>query len=260
MHVPQLQAVSYRETFEHGRSRPLLVWAENADGTRHEVVLKLREIGRLDGSGLAAELIASLLATDLGLSTPPPFIVEVTPEFAASVPDADAARRLADAPGLHFASRLETGQFHLPLAATALPAAAFDAAAAVLVFDFLIGNDDRHVEKANCLVRGDRVVLIDHERALPVLRQELRPHAWQPGGLDNVHRHVFFAALKGQMPDFASIIAALTALPAKRIDDYLAELPPGWIDSGAVARLRSFWLEMRDACPKFRDLLQETVR
>jgi hypothetical protein len=155
---------------------------------------------------------------------------------------------------------LKPGVENAQMAATALPAAAFDAAAAVLVFDFLIGNDDRHVEKANCLVRGDRVVLIDHERALPVLRQELRPHAWQPGGLDNVHRHVFFAALKGQMPDFASIIAALTALPAKRIDDYLAELPPGWIDSGAVARLRSFWLEMRDACPKFRDLLQETVR
>lgn len=260
MHVPQLQAVSYRETFEHGRSRPVLVWAEDAGGARHEIVLKLREAGRLDGASLAAELVASLLATDLGLNTPPPFIVEVTPEFAASVPEADAARRLAAAPGLHFASRLETGQFHLPLVAVALPDAAIDAAAAVLAFDLLIGNDDRHVEKANCLVRGARVVLIDHERAFPVLRQELRPHAWQEGGLETVRRHVFFSALKGQMPDFSPLADTLTALPANQIDRYLAELPSGWLDATAAARLKTFWVEMHGSCRKVCDLLSEALR
>lgn len=260
MHVPQLQVISYCETFKHGRSRPLLVWAEDSDGSRHEVVLKLRETGRLDGTGLAAELIASQLASDLGLTTPPPFVVEVTPEFAASVPHIDAARRLSASPGLHFASRLETGQFHLPLTASALPAAAIDSAAAVMAFDLLIGNDDRHVEKANCLVRGAQIVLIDHERAFPILRRDLRASAWQPGGLDNLHRHVFFAALKGQMPDFAPLASSLSALPAERIDHYIKNLPLSWLEEGAIGRLKTFWLEMRSSCHRVGELLSEAVR
>jgi hypothetical protein len=260
MHVPTLSAVSYRDTFTHGRSLPMLIWAESEDGARHEVVLKLHEPDRLGRDGLVAELVASLMARDLGLDTPPPFIVEVTPEFAASVPDPVASRRLLSSPGLHFASRLETGQFNLPFTKQILPVGAIDAAAAVMAFDLLIGNDDRHREKANCLVRGDRIVLIDHERAFPVVRRELRPSAWERGGLEHIHRHVFYESLKGQMPDLSGFNSRLEALTTAQIDRFLAPVPTSWADGDSQRRLRTFLLDLLKSYLSVTSSLLEALR
>ena len=142
-------------------------------------------------------------------------------------------------------ARLVSGQFHLPLSNASLPHAAIDTAAAVLAFDFLIGNDDRHREKANCLVKGDHVVVIDHERAFPGLRAELRPHAWQTGGLAGLSRHVFYDGLRGQMPDFSRFEARLSRITSKLIDGYLAEIPVTWADPAGVGRLREFLFDLQ---------------
>lgn len=260
MLVQTLFAQRYAATFSHGRSLPMLIEAEAPDGTRHEVVLKLNEPGRVSAAGLVAELVSSFLARDLGLNAPEPFVVEITPEFAASVPDAAAKARLLAAPGLHFASRHVTGQFHLPLAAPHLPAAAVDAAAAVLAFDLLIGNDDRHRDKPNCLVRGSEVVIIDHERAFPILRQELVPNAWEAGGRKAIGRHVFYEALRGQMPGFHDLEATLATLYEPRLDDYLAAIPSAWRDEQALRRLSGFLLDLKRHHAKVILWIKEELR
>lgn len=114
MPVAQLMAVRYDDTFVHGRSRPMLIAAAAADGTQDEVVLKLWEPARLDKNALVAELVASRLARELGLDAPEPFIVDVTPDFAASVPDAEARQRLGAVPGRHFASPIGFGPVSSP--------------------------------------------------------------------------------------------------------------------------------------------------
>lgn len=260
MAVLHLSACRFDKVFEHGRSLPMLISAEAPGGKQHEAVLKLREPGRLTALHLISELVASLLARDLGLRAPEPYIVEVTPEFAASVPNPDARHRLLAAPGLHFASQHVTGQFHLPLNQVHLPHAAIDPAAAVLAFDLLTGNDDRHREKANCLVRGQEVVIIDHERAFPVVRQEIGPVAWQAGGLSKLRNHVFHDALKGQLPDFTLFCDHLSRLGIEQIEGYLSCIPAVWDDGAAVARLREFILDLLRHHSRVIVSIQEELR
>jgi hypothetical protein len=260
MPIPLLTAIRYDATFEHGRSRPLLIVAEDLNGARHDVVLKMREPQRLDSLALIAELVASLLARDVGLNSPDPFLVEVTPEFARSVPNQDARKRLEAAPGLHFASRLISGQFHLPIGHTALPHGAIDHAAAVLTFDLLTGNDDRHREKANCLIRATDIVIIDHERAFPVLRQEHAAHAWEAGGLARIRQHVFFESLRGQLPDLSALNDRLKLLTPEQISTYIAHVPAMWDEPAALRRLESFLLDLRRHYFKAMLSIQEELR
>jgi hypothetical protein len=258
--MPLLTAIRYDATFEHGRSRPLLIVAEDLNGTRHDVVLKLREPQRLDNLALIAELVASLFARDLGLNSPEPHLIEITPEFASSVPAQDARKRLQAATGLHFASRWISGQFHLPIGHTPLPHGAIDHAAAVLAFDLLTGNDDRHREKANCLVRATEIVIIDHERAFPVLRQEHTAHAWELGGLAGLRQHVFFESLRGQLPDLSALNDRLKLITPEHIRTYIAHVPAAWDEPAALRRLESFLLDLRQHCFKATLSIQDALK
>lgn len=97
------------------------------------------------------EAIAAMLATDLDLPVPEPFLVALEPEFIAGLPDeivATMARR---------SSPLAFGSQHLPPGYTswpvgkAIPKEALATAAEIFAFDALIVNDDRRPENPNCL-------------------------------------------------------------------------------------------------------------
>lgn len=233
----QLLAIRHQRTFAHGHSRPLLIDAEEADGgSRHEVVLKLAPDVQSGRTGLAIEMICTELARRLGLNAASGWRVEITREFADSVPDPEARRRLGQALGVQFGSTYHAGQYHVPLADGALDDGLLDHAAAVLLFDAMTGNDDRHRLKPNCLLRGDDIVLIDHERAWPVLRDELRPAAWEEGGLAAIRHHVFYHGLRGQMPDFSGAAQAWKAVTAAVAAELVAEVPGEWLDDAGRAK------------------------
>lgn len=256
-----LNAIRHDRTFTHGHSRPLLILAEEPeDGPRHEIVLKLSPDVQSGRTGLAVEMICAGLAAQLTLNAARGTTINITEEFAASVPDADARRRLLAAPGLHFGSAYHAGQYHLPLADDSLTDSLLDPAAAVMLFDAMIGNDDRHREKPNCLLRGDDIVLIDHERALPCLRDELRPAAWEPGGLDFVRKHAFFHGLRGQFPDFAGAARAWRSLTPAAAATLVSHAPFPWLDEPKRSRATHFLIEMSANVDKVSGLLTEMLR
>ncbi len=256
-----LVAVRYQQTFTHGHSRPLLIAAEDPlTDRRHEIVLKLAPDMQSGHIGLAVEMICAELAARIGLLAARGWCVEVGADFAGSVPDSDARRRLGQATGTQFGSTYYTGQFHLPLADDAVGSALFEKAAAVLLFDALIGNDDRHREKPNCLVRGDEIVLIDHERAFPALRREIRPPAWEPGGLEFVPNHSFFSGLRGQLPDFSTAAEAWHAVTPAIAAELIATVPATWLDEAEKAQAVRFVVEMAKEANKVSALLTEMLR
>jgi len=256
-----LVAIRHQETFFHGHSRPMLIVAEeSAEGTRHEIVLKLSPDVQSGRTGLAIEAICAGLATQLGLNAARGWTVDISEEFAASVPDSEARRRLGVSVGPQFGSTFHAGQYHLPLTDDTLGAPLIDQAAAVLLFDAMIGNDDRHRLKPNCLIRGDSIVLIDHERALPCLRAELRPSAWEPGGLDMIRNHAFFTGLRGQLPDFAGAAQAWSTLTPAMAAQLVAPVPTSWLDATGRDRATHFLIEMRSNVDKVSGLLTEMLR
>ena len=103
-----LTAVRFEKVMTSGRTRPLVLACEQADEESDgpiECVVKLRGSIDTGGVGLACKLVASELARFLDLSVPEPAIVEVTEEFARSVPDGASRETLRRSLGLNFGSR-----------------------------------------------------------------------------------------------------------------------------------------------------------
>jgi hypothetical protein len=256
----QLTAVQYRQTLLSGHSCPCLIEAETLEGERYEVVLKLKGSVHGGGAGLARELVASQLAAALSLRTPTPFVVEITQEFAESVSDPEARRRFLENLGRHHASENLGAGWNAVLYGARLPHKLIDPAAAVVAFDALVRNDDRHVEKANYLIRGSTVMLIDHERAFPPPQVGAGPLPWEEGGLTFLRTHAFFAGVRGQLPDFEPVPTFFEALTAEQLSAMVGEIPEEWDAGGIAAELEGYLVALhanfRNVLNSVRNLLQ----
>lgn len=225
---------------EQGRTRPLRCAVELADGEERELYLKATG-PELSVEGLCNEMLGSLLAGDLGLPTPEPFFVELTPELIDAVPSPGLQSRLAAASPLAFGSTdagspwrrwNSTDRVTPDLAAQALK---------VLAFDAFIGNPDRSPPNPNLLTQkhGSGLLLIDHEVAFGVrikLFPPVRP--WQMGNLSPLsHRgtdaeHVFFTGLSGRADlPFEEVADAWATISDVRLGAYDATLPDAWADA-----------------------------
>jgi hypothetical protein len=198
-----------------GAHRPPLVLA--SDG--HRYVLKL---GQLDADFPACELLASRLATVMGVRTPEIALVEIpglalvaakdNPDWA----DLHAGHR----GGLCFGSRflgdaLLRWTSDLADVTNGLP----DAAVGLLAFDLLIENHDRkHGRNPNVLWVEGEIVAIDHGQSLPSVQgvsggpgeQDLTAHVTWPVVKAERAR---FPAWADRLPDDAGIDAAVNDVP-----------------------------------------------
>ena len=239
----------------------MLITAEDPlTDERHEVVIKLGPDVQSGRMGLATESICAALAFPLGLKAARGWTVEITPDFAASVPDFKARERLTRAVGPQFGSTFHSGQYHVPLTDDHLEADLMDPAAAVMLFDAMIGNDDRHRNKPNCLLKGADIILIDHERALPGLRAEFRPAAWESGGLELFRNHAFFNGLRGQLPDFTSPCLLWANITAKMAEQIVSDVPTLWMDGCERRKAIDFLVEMQNNASRVSGLLTDLLR
>ena len=255
-----LTAFQYRRTLTSGHSCPCLVEAETLEGERYEVVLKLKGSVQGEGAGLARELVASQLATSLGLQTPTPFVVEITQEFAESVSDPKERFRFLENLGQHYASEYLGGGWNAALYGERLPHKLIDPAAAVLAYDALVRNDDRHIEKANYLIRGSTVMLIDHERAFPPLHGGAGLRPWEEGGLTFLRTHAFFAGVRRQLANFEPVPTAFETLTLEQLSAMVGAIPEVWDTGGIAAELEGYLMALHANCRNFlysvRNLLQ----
>jgi hypothetical protein len=225
------------------------------EGDRFEVVIKLRGSVIGGGAGLAREMVAAELAEALHLQAPRPFLVEISPEFAASMATAELRARFEQNIGWHFGSSFLSAGWNAVLFGDRLPYRLIDPATRVIAFDALIGNDDRHEAKSNCLVRGGNLMVIDHERAFPRLAAgSARP--WEQGGLDFIRGHAFFRGLRGQLPDFEPVREAWVSLSETAFPSWVAAVPDEWNTGDAVESLEAYLVALRQNFRTVLDSLQ----
>jgi hypothetical protein len=97
-------ATRYDRVAEAGRNRPLRVVVETQDGEEYEVFLKPSGRPELSVTGLAHEVIAACIAGRVGLPVCRPFLVELLPDWVASVHDADIRQILEASDPIAFGS------------------------------------------------------------------------------------------------------------------------------------------------------------
>jgi hypothetical protein len=101
IHIRHVKAVSVLKVLSRGRTKPCLTLAQDEDGKDVEVVLKWRAAPELKATGLVCELVSALLAEDLDLPVPKPFLVEVPDGFHAGIATPEVSKLAQASVGLN---------------------------------------------------------------------------------------------------------------------------------------------------------------
>lgn len=236
--LSKVTAVRFDGRVRTGRTVPCRLTCEATDGAEIEVVAKLSAGCDRNVAALVMEAIAAMLAADLDLPVPEPFVVALEPEFVAELPDeivADIARR---------SSPLAFGSRHLPPGYTSwpggksIPKDALATAADIFAFDALIVNDDRRPANPNCLFNGASLAIYDHEMAFFTEGIIGWQPPWVVGALESykqTRRHLFSEQLCGKAVNFDRFVGAWLAVTDERLAAYRAALPEAWNSAGQYA-------------------------
>jgi hypothetical protein len=243
----RLEAIQFIDDVGSGRTMPVIAAAEDAADDVHEVVLKFASRCDLGTKALAVEVIAACLAGSIGLPIPEPFLVDLSPDWRATLPP-NIRRRVSDFDGLAFGSKLIFPQWPAWTVANRLTPAMVQTAAEILAFDAFVENADRREGNPNCLVSGDQIRIFDHEMAFPRGVIGLKP--WSVGGMKHLTeppgRHIFQSQLVGQGIDSPAIRAKWAALRDDEIDEDGAAVPVEWHEPGFVGDILTKIRQVRD--------------
>lgn len=249
-----------------GRTRPFSGAGCSADGTEVEIFMKLRAGCDSGIKALVAEAIAAMLASDLDLPVPEPFLLSVEADFAESICDLEACEVARKSIGINFASKKLSAGFSLWTADRVLPKHQRQIAGEIVAFDFLIGNDDRRAAKPNCLYDGKDLAIIDHEKAFP--HQTSFIIGWQPpwenGGLAHKRQpasyHLFTKSVAGQEIDFRRLEGAWAAISDHRLDEYWKALPQEWVEvDDASRKILDYVRDIRERLPAAIDEIKRVL-
>ncbi|MGH6861772.1 MAG: HipA family kinase [Phyllobacterium sp.] len=247
--LSQVFANEFVRPMANGKTAPVLIVCEKINGDEVEVVTKFSIGCEQKEISLAAEVIGACLAGDLGLPVPEPFLVEVSEDFIATVPNAEHRDRIKTSNRIAFGSRLMTGQYSAWTNGSLISEAMLSSAAAIFAFDGIIQNPDRRTDNPNCLVRGDEIRIFDHELAFAHAVILFWTAPWKVGGLDTLTEmpglHIFRSGLRGREIDFGPIRRSWLALSDARISEYGEAVPDEW--SSATKSVASALQLIKDA-------------
>ncbi|TYC93024.1 HipA family kinase [Novosphingobium sp. BW1] len=244
--LQRVEAVQFIRDEIGGRNRPVLAAAETSDGEVIELVLKFASLCELQSKALAVEVISACLAAALELPIPEPFIVDLSPEWRASLPGSVRAR-VSEFDTVAFGSRFLCPQWSLWTTGRTLSPAMRQQGAEILAFDAFTENCDRKDQNPNCLVSGDKVRIIDHELCLP--RGVIGAKPWETGGLQpftQPGQHIFRRELLAKKIDHVSIREKWLSLQDEDIDAYGAAVPFEWYEDAFISDILDKIRHVRD--------------
>jgi len=248
--IRRVRAASVLKVLSFGRTKPCLIVGTDEEGNDVEVVVKWRAGMELKATGLVCELMAALLADDLDLHVPKPFLVEVEEGFLAAI----TTREVSEVPdfarnsvGLNFGSRWLSPGFHTWPSGKHVPLLLRPDAADIFGFDVLIQNPDRRQDNPNLLTNGEQIYVLDHELAFPFLAGAI---GWQPPWTGQstgfLRNHVFFNQLSGGAHDWERLRGALAGLTDARLQEYISAVPNEWrSDNRAAERIVEYLQQAR---------------
>jgi hypothetical protein len=255
-----------------GKTAPSLITCVQADGSEVELVVKFAGGCEAGSGSLLREAVAALMAADLDLPVPEPFLVKVEADFVTTIPEWDdryrlAKRNAAASCGWNFGlKKLPAGFSTIPKKRT-IPQALMPMAAEILAFDTFIANPDRTVENPNCQSNGRGFGIFDHELAFRMEGVLFWKAPWKKGGIKfpkgqpDRFRHVFLDEVRGSEPDFRRFGGAFDVLTDTRLNEYRSALPNEWIGDGSdIGRILEYVQALKQNVDSAISNLSEALR
>lgn len=243
-------AVRFIRKMTSGKTRPSLFTCEVTPDREVELVTKFSAGCESGVRALAAEAIAAMLATDLDLPCPEPFLVKMQPELVAAIPDQEVAEQARKSAPIAFGSLALPNGFTVWPIGRPLLKPMVQICAEIIAFDGMIQNPDRRPENPNCLYRGGDWAIFDHDLAFSNdMVINWRP-PWEAGGLDWLGRpdaHALIEQLRGKQVNFERFKGAWDGITDERLVQYRAALPPEWSAADPfVGQTLSYVAKLRD--------------
>lgn len=245
--LPRLTVTRFARVIPTSRTKPCIVYCENNEGDEMEFVIKMIAGGETGIRGLVAEIIAARLANALDLRIPEPCLLEITPQFAATVPNPQIAEIMKRSIGWNFGSKkLPPGYSDVPPGRPLL--LSFRATATeIFAFDGMIQNPDRRVSNPNCLTNGSELVILDHEMGFSFLLDILpQKPPWDGGNLSYLKKHLFFEPLRQTPVILDRLAGAVEALQDEDLAAYSDAVPQEWVGGkDAADRILEYLLPLK---------------
>jgi hypothetical protein len=228
--IPVIEADLFHRPLNSGRTASCLLGAPGPKkGERLDLVVKWRSGPEVFDTGGICELISAMLAADLGLKTPKPYIVEITKDFPDVILDTKLKEKARKSIGPNFSCKLLQPSNPWPRDRMILmnhKPVAVD----VFAFDALAENLDRRSDNPNLLLHQDDIYLIDHELCFSPLTTVIfgwKP-TWDSPGAGYLQKHVFFTKLKGQECVLERFDEGIAGLSDERLNQYNENVPKEW--------------------------------
>ena len=220
-----------------------------------EYVVKFKGGTETGVTGMASELVASLLADELDLACPTPAVVDINPNIAdlLSAKDSDVAEIIKKSGGLNFGSRVLSGGFGTWPVNKSIPNSLTQLAAEIFTFDALIQNPDRRTNNPNLLWKGSEIYIIDHELAFSfVFEIGTSGRPWELKGLtgDFLNGHVFSKDLKGKVIDLSRLQSGLEGIDDLTLRAMFDQIPIEW-NNDNLSRIREHLRDVRNHSAQF---------
>lgn len=224
-------ATRFIGTVGNGKTKPIRIECDDDNGNSYELVVKYSIGCHEREKSLILESIAAMLAADLGLPVPEPFVVSIDDDFISALTDQDVIERLRQSNKLAFGSKIVPNGFSIWPTGQKIPDHLAECAAEIYVFDALIINSDRRPLNPNCLFSGDELAIIDHELTFGIVLLWVAP--WMEGGFGaemGMDNHIFAKPYFNKVPEnLDRFIYAWESISDDRFQEYKNAIPPEWI-------------------------------
>lgn len=220
----------------NGRTTPCLIVCEDGDQDV-ELIVKFSSGCFQKERNLVIEAIAAMLAADLKLPIPEPFIVSIDEPFIESILDGDLKKLIVESNRLAFGSKKLPDGFAVWPTHGRVPNELSQTAAEVFIFDAIIANSDRVPKNPNCLFSGREIGIFDHELSLASNQILFWKAPWLEGGFDTIcdpDNHIFAPSnFEAKPTDLERFRLAWDSIHDSRFQEYCEAIPFEWGDHDA---------------------------
>lgn len=240
-----------------GATIPTKMGCRRENGTHLDAFVKCSSPQCAPG-GLAREIVGCLLAQKLGLICGSPVLVNLDPDLIEQIrsvsPSSSARMRGSVSPA--FGSVALGSGFTLCNGIDFSNPTLRQTALEIWAFDQLVMNPDRNAKKPNCLVKGDVLAVIDHEKALVVYGiGGLVPAPWQQNWVPE-KGHLFHDLVMGGPRNLDRLKEAWANISEDEIDQIMSAVPRDWGAQDVIDSIRNYLLELRQNIETAFDNLQ----
>lgn len=237
---------------EGGRTKPFvaecsLVELEPVSGSgatdTQSFIVKAMGNPHVEPFSLFNEVVGNMLAKRLGLNTPDPALIRITPEFAKSAAMILTRYGFAISPGIASGAAY-LGSGLIPPTFGVLPTDSLEQIALIYAFDLVMQNPDRRSEKPNCTFQRGNLIAFDFELCFSFVFAIGRPDPCDFIRHGICEKHLFRGFLSKRSVDWKPFLHSLEGLSDSEIDAMINAVPLEWRGfSGQVAEHLRFMRE-----------------